>query len=229
MLRVVFKSLRSLVVFAALTSTVSIVLAQPPSTPLAEPSKLSLDSEPYSLFMESSSAGVTYRNVTDEQVQQIVKALKLYSHGEFGGGVATKYPDGRPREIVFGGAFNKVVVRPGETKFASFSHPCNIFFWQAGDAPEGVGEEDAEPKPAHEKMSHVCCQWDKDGKVQWSLYGPAPFFSKDKPQDGPGANSPAQPINAAVKSRQENPLPTQESVDTPHTVCRRSRSTTTAD
>jgi hypothetical protein len=72
------------------------------------------------------------------------------------------------RVVVFLGRHNKVEVRPGTSVFVELPRLSKEFYWQAGDAPEGVG--DSELPIA---FTHVWCRWSSNGTLKWTCLGPA--------------------------------------------------------
>lgn len=71
------------------------------------------------------------------------------------------------RVIVFLGKRDNVEVRPGSSVFVELPKPTKTFYWHAGDAPEGVGDDELPVT-----FTHVWCRWDHDGKLTWQCYGP---------------------------------------------------------
>lgn len=70
------------------------------------------------------------------------------------------------RVIVFLGKRGKVELRPGTSVFVELPRPTKEFSWQAGDAPEAVGDAELPSK-----FTHIWCRWSSTGELKWTCYG----------------------------------------------------------
>ena len=111
--------------------------------------------------LAAAAKGKTPTEQQSEVVAATVKKAKLFEvHG------ASTSLD-TSRTVVFQGKRGKVEVTPGTAVFVELPRPTKVMVWQAGDAPEGIGDEELPVK-----FTHVVCWWEKDGSLTFLCAGP---------------------------------------------------------
>ena len=90
----------------------------------------------------------------------LARRLNLLDVASFKDGIDT-----RGRAVRFIGKDGEVVVTPGESVLVELPKATRELEWSAGESTEKVGTPADGPQ-----FDHVMCEWDKAGRLTWTLY-----------------------------------------------------------